>query len=118
MASLLVYLFCKGMTSFIRLLIWNYQKYLLFEAYPIVYMEIRGMSAGPAGLAFLSILIGAIIACFVCLRYQSVYLNDVAKREGEYVPELRLKQGFLGGPLVVISMFWLGWTGYKANIHW
>ncbi|KAJ5792017.1 uncharacterized protein N7503_007995 [Penicillium pulvis] len=93
--------------------------YLYFEAYPIIFQDLYGMSAGVAGLMFLPIGIGAILACFVFLWYDGYLARAKARKApwAEIEEYRRLPLACLGGPLYVISLFWVGWTS-SENIHW
>ena len=93
--------------------------YLFFEAYPIIFQGVYKMNAGVSGLAFLPVLIGAIIS-LVMFVYYDIYLQR-AKKEHKRWTEIeeyrRLPLACCGGPLYVISLFWLGWTA-REDIHW
>ncbi|KAJ5994902.1 hypothetical protein N7481_001879 [Penicillium waksmanii] len=93
--------------------------YLYFEAYPIIFQGIYGMNAGVSGLMFLPIGIGAALACVIFLWYDG-YLARAKARNAEwaFIEEYRrLPLACIGGPLYVISLFWVGWTA-SPNIHW
>ncbi|CAI7599439.1 unnamed protein product [Penicillium glandicola] len=93
--------------------------YLYFEAYPIIFQDIYKMSPGVSGLMFLPIGIGAILACGVFLWYDG-YLARAKARNASwaFIEEYRrLPLACIGGPLYVISLFWVGWTA-SPNIHW
>ncbi|KAJ6156121.1 hypothetical protein N7497_005006 [Penicillium chrysogenum] len=93
--------------------------YLYFEAYPIIFQGIYKMSPGVSGLMFLPIGIGAILACGVFLWYDG-YLARAKARNASwaFIEEYRrLPLACIGGPLYVISLFWVGWTA-SPNIHW
>ena len=77
------------------------------------------MSPGIAGLTFLPIGVGACIACAVFLVYD-VILQRAKARDAPWaaIEEYRrLPLACFGGPCIVISLFWLGWTS-STNIHW
>ncbi|KAL4784976.1 major facilitator superfamily domain-containing protein [Aspergillus varians] len=80
--------------------------YLDFTVYPVVYREMRGWSAGIAGLSFLGICFGMAIATLL-----SPYLNHIQRisirQSGAPYPETRLPH------LIVISY----WTA-APPIHW
>ncbi|KAL2048070.1 hypothetical protein ABVK25_011055 [Lepraria finkii] len=92
--------------------------YLFFEAYPLIFEGIYHMSPGVAGLAFLPILVGAIFALAIFIYYDSVLQR--AKKANAYWASIeefhRLPLACFGGPLYVISLFWLGWTA-SPNIY-
>lgn len=86
--------------------------YISFQAFPIIFQKLYGLSPGVAGLTFLSIGVGALIAMPIFWNWDNYLLRAErrnaawAKRE-EY---RRLPLACLGGPMFVISLFWLGWT--------
>jgi hypothetical protein len=96
--------------------------YLYFEAYPIIFQgpdSIYHFNAGQTGLAFLPIGIGASACSLLFLVYDS-YLARAQARKAPWsqIEEYRrLPLACVGGPLYVISLFWIGWSAY-ANVHW
>jgi len=93
--------------------------YMFFEAYPIIFQGIYGMSTGISGLAFLPVGIGAILAMFVFIYYDSFLerSKQAGKAWTQKEESRRLPLAYLGGPMYVIALFWLGWTA-NANIPW
>lgn len=93
--------------------------YLFFEAYPLIFEGIYHMNTGVAGLTFLPILVGAAIALGIFLYYDGVLQRaKKAKAHWASIEEYRrLPLACLGGPLYVISLFWLGWAA-RPGIHW
>ncbi|PBP27481.1 major facilitator superfamily transporter [Diplocarpon rosae] len=86
--------------------------YMYFQAYPIVFQGIYGQSLGVSGLMFLPIGGGAMLALVVFLWWDA-YLRraQLAKEPWTRREESRrLPLAFLGGPLYVVALFWLGWT--------
>lgn len=92
---------------------------MFFVAYPLIFQGIYKMNTGEAGLAFLPIFIGAIIALGIFVYYDSVLQRaKKANKPWASIEEYRrLPLACLGGPLCVISLFWLGWSA-KASVHW
>ncbi|KAJ5301916.1 hypothetical protein N7508_006779 [Penicillium antarcticum] len=92
--------------------------YLYFQAYPIIFHGLYGLSAGVVGLAFLPILPGSIIAFIIVFMYSSYYSKALraelswAKLE-EY---RRLPLACIGAPGIPIALFWLGWSA-KLSMH-
>lgn len=90
--------------------------YLDFTAYPVVFREIRKWSEGTAGLSFLGIGIGMVIA-----TASSPWINDVhthyAQKLGGTKPEARLPHLIVLAWLIPVSSFWFGWTA-NPPIHW
>ncbi|KAL4888444.1 MFS general substrate transporter [Aspergillus ambiguus] len=92
--------------------------YLFFQAYPIVFQGLYGMSAGVSGLAFLPMMAGSIIAFSAFLWYTSFHSKAMSQNKPwagqEEYRRLPLAGG--GAPAVVIGLFWLAWTSYET-IH-
>ncbi|RMZ83304.1 hypothetical protein DV738_g1165, partial [Chaetothyriales sp. CBS 135597] len=76
--------------------------YLYFQAYPIIFQ----------------VMAGATLAMSIFIWYSSYY--EKAVKAGKSWTEIeefrRLPLACISGPLVVSSLFWLGWTSYKS-IH-
>ncbi|KAI9839881.1 MAG: hypothetical protein M1819_000073 [Sarea resinae] len=91
--------------------------YIWFESFPLVFEGIYKFNLGENGLAFLGILIGAVLVVppfFLYLYYvQEKQFND----KGELKPEYRLPPAFVGSICIPICLFWFGWTS-RASIHW
>ena len=93
--------------------------YLFFEAYPLIFEGVYGLSTGVSGLAFLPIIAGAGAACGLFIWYDHI-LERAKKRHAPWsdLEEYRrLPLACLAGPLCVVSLFWLGWTA-KAGVPW
>ncbi|OWZ29802.1 polyamine transporter 1 [Cryptococcus neoformans AD2-60a] len=93
--------------------------YLLFEAYPFVFVQNHGFNTGEEGLAFLGFFSGGCISVLFFLtviepRYQR-HAKKVAPNPPK--PEKRLELCVISGFSLVIAMFWFGWTSY-SSIHW
>ncbi|KAL3440189.1 major facilitator superfamily domain-containing protein [Aspergillus insuetus] len=93
--------------------------YIWFEAFPIVFGEIHGFNSGQTGLAFLGILVStcciAIPAYFYWKwKYQSKQFDE----NWNIKPEYQLPPACVGAFALPISLFWFGWTGNFASIHW
>lgn len=84
--------------------------YMLFDAYPIVFQEVRGWSEGKGGLAFLGVLVGMIMAFFYTLLDNKRYARLNAKTVGRVAPEQRLIPVMVGSFAVPIGLFWFAWT--------
>ncbi|OQD89489.1 hypothetical protein PENANT_c002G05929 [Penicillium antarcticum] len=93
--------------------------YIFFEAFPIVFEEKHGFNSGQNGLAFLGILIGAVCIALPGYFYwkfswQSKHIGP----DGHLSPEEHLPPACLGAVCLPISLFWFGWTGNFASVHW
>ncbi|KAJ5756917.1 uncharacterized protein N7511_007099 [Penicillium nucicola] len=73
--------------------------FMYFEAYPLIFQGIYGMSDGIAGLAF--------------LPTRKSAKRPVVQHGRIPAPSSRMPRG----PLYVVALFWLGWTS-SMNIHW
>ena len=93
--------------------------YLFFEAYPIIFEGLYHMNTGIAGLSFLPIMIGAVFALAIFISYDNFLQRaKVANARWASIEEYRrLPLACLGGPLYVISLFWLGWSA-SPHVHW
>ncbi|KAI0098590.1 major facilitator superfamily transporter [Hypoxylon sp. NC0597] len=86
--------------------------YMSFQAFPIIFQDVYGLSPGITGLCYLPIGIGAVLALPVFFSYDHILLDAQARgapwsKKEEY---RRVPLATLGGPLFVISLFWLGWS--------
>lgn len=91
--------------------------YLWFESFPIVFVGIYGFSLGTLGLAFLGILVAAIVTIPPFFWYAHTYMEPLFNENGEIKPEYRLPPAFVGAFLIPICMFWFGWSS-RPSIHW
>ncbi|KAH6997195.1 major facilitator superfamily domain-containing protein [Ilyonectria destructans] len=90
--------------------------YMSFQAFPIVFQDVYGLSPGVTGLAYLPIAGGA------CLNLPVFYIWDTIisraqARDAAWVKReeyRRLPLACLGGPLFVLSLFWLGWSAKSS----
>ncbi|KAM0438682.1 hypothetical protein ACHAPT_001438 [Fusarium lateritium] len=92
--------------------------YLFFQAYPIIFQGVYGLSYGQVGLTFLPVTAGSVLALVIFLCYSS-YHSSAMKAGAPWATKIeyrRLPLACAGGPVIVISLFWLGWTAYP-NIH-
>ncbi|CAG8172985.1 unnamed protein product [Penicillium olsonii] len=92
--------------------------YLYFQAYPIVFQNLYGLSAGVSGLGFLPILPGSVLAFLVFFLYSSRHSKSLKAglawaQSEEY---RRLPLACIGAPTIPIALFWLGWSS-KLSIH-
>jgi hypothetical protein len=86
--------------------------YMYFEAYEIIFQKTYRQSPGIAGLMFLPIGAGTVLAIGVFLWYDS-YLRRAQARNKPWTykeESRRLPLACIGGPLLVIGLFWIGWT--------
>jgi len=94
--------------------------YLLFEAYPIVFIDGHHMSVGSLGLTFLPISVGGACGVIIYLAvFNPRYVRLMEKFKPNPVPpEYRLELAVIGAPIFAISFFWFGWTSYPSISYW
>ncbi|KAK2827825.1 hypothetical protein FQN49_007306 [Arthroderma sp. PD_2] len=93
--------------------------FMYFQTYPLIFQRMYHMNPGVAGLMYLPIGVGvaAALALFYCW---DSFLHRAKLRHASWssVEEYRrLPLAVVGGPLFVVSLFWLGWTA-SPDIHW
>ncbi|KAH6683221.1 MFS multidrug transporter-like protein [Halenospora varia] len=92
--------------------------YLFLTAYPIVFQQIHGMNGGVGGLPYFGMIIGMLIAGTYVALTQPSYNRKLVANNGIPVPEWRLPPVIIGGCSFAAGLFWFGWSGYRADIHW
>ncbi|KAK1761466.1 major facilitator superfamily domain-containing protein [Echria macrotheca] len=92
--------------------------YLFLTAYPFVFQGIHHFSAGLSGLTFFGMICGQFIAGITVLLQQPWYQRKLAANNGVPVPEWRLPSVIAGGVAFAGGLFWFGWSGYRADVHW
>ncbi|RPA98856.1 MFS general substrate transporter [Choiromyces venosus 120613-1] len=92
--------------------------YLSFTAYPIVFQEIREWAPGVAGLSFLGLGLGIIIAvCMDPLNNKLISLHKPDTETSLPIPESKILIVCLAGILSPVSIFIFAWTCSPASIH-
>lgn len=84
--------------------------YLALQVFPIVFEEQRGWSPLVGSLPFLGLFIGIVCAIVINLGNQPRYIRKCRAANGRPVPEARLPPLAIGALLMVIGLFWFGWT--------
>ncbi|TEA22112.1 Caffeine resistance protein 5 [Colletotrichum sidae] len=90
--------------------------YIWFDS-PIAFVETYSFSFALEALAFLGVLIGAIIVIPPFFVYPCKHLEPQFGENGETQPEKRLPPVFAGAFAVPICLFWFGWLA-RSDIHW
>lgn len=91
--------------------------YIWFESFPLVFIDIYGFNLGEEGLAFIGILVGAILVvpCFFA------YLHFIEEKQydaaGNIKPEKRLRAAMVGAFFIPMCLFWFGWSA-RPSISW
>jgi hypothetical protein len=91
--------------------------YLIFIAFPIVFQGERHWSQGVAGLAYIGVMVGQVLAMVFYIVLEGRYRNKAARDPSKETPEGRLEPAMIGGVLLPVGLFWFGWTTLKS-VHW
>ncbi|KAF5368197.1 hypothetical protein D9757_010478 [Collybiopsis confluens] len=92
--------------------------YALLEALPVIFIEKRGFTPTQQGILFLGIGIGSTLTTVVNVYLVSKVNKIIPKWKGFPPPEERLYAAMIGAVLLVISVFWLGWSGNYPSVPW
>lgn len=84
----------------------------------MVFIHTRHFSISNDGLIFIGIGIGSILAAFVNLWFLRPYRRLLKQWYGFPPAEERLYSAMLGGPILVIGILWLGWSGNYESVPW
>jgi multidrug resistance protein len=87
--------------------------YMFMGAFPIVYEQARGWSAGNGGLAFLGLAVGMLVG----MVYTIVDNNRYKNLGKTATPESRLPPCMVGAIALPVGMFAFAWTN-SPSIHW
>ena len=90
----------------------------MFQAIPVIFIHRRHFSIPNDGLIFIGIGIGSILAAVVNLLFMRRYPRLLKRWYGFPPPEERLYSAMLGGPVLAIGIFWLGWSGNYESVPW
>ncbi|KAH8175414.1 major facilitator superfamily protein [Sarocladium implicatum] len=91
--------------------------YMSFQAFPIIFQDLYGLSPGVTGTTYLPIVGGAILALPVFWYWDSV-LAKAKARDAAWIQReeyRRLPLACVGGPCFVIALFWLGFSA-RADV--
>ncbi|KAM0278883.1 hypothetical protein ACHAO9_011955 [Fusarium lateritium] len=93
--------------------------YMFFQTYPIVFKGIYKMSTTTSGFMYFPVASGICLGLVGSLLWDGYY--NRAKTSGRSWAQKnefsRLPLACMGGPLLVFSLFWLGWTA-RSDITW
>ncbi|KAJ7629978.1 major facilitator superfamily domain-containing protein [Mycena polygramma] len=96
--------------------------YGFFEAFTVVYLEIRGFKNTSYGLTYISLAFGFLVGCvLLATSGQKLYLKGVQAAAAKGVPtspEARLGLIYFGAILSPISLFMFAWTAPFNHVHW
>ncbi|KAJ5812598.1 hypothetical protein N7474_008899 [Penicillium riverlandense] len=92
--------------------------YLFLTAYPIVFQRIHGFGKGVSGLPYLGLVVGEFLGGIFIILMQPWYNRKLDANNGIPIPEWRLPPAIVGSVAFAGGLFWFGWSGFKADIHW
>ena len=90
----------------------------MFQALPVIFIRTRHFSISNDGLVFIGIGIGSILATFVNLWFLRSYPRLLKQWHGFPPAEERLYSAMVGGPVLVVGILWLGWSGNYESVPW
>ena len=77
------------------------------------------MRPGVSGLPELGAVLGCVITGFIMIVFrQKAYLRKLEANNNVAVPEWRMIEAMYGAILFAGGLFWLGWSGYRKQVHW
>ncbi|ORY07261.1 putative MFS multidrug transporter [Clohesyomyces aquaticus] len=91
--------------------------YMFFVAYPIVYQQGKGYSAGITGLMFIPIAVGVILSACCAPLVNMHYLTLCKKHNGKPPAEARLIPMMISCWCIPIGLFIFAWTSYP-ELSW
>jgi MFS family permease len=92
--------------------------YLTFFAYPFSFEMVRGWETGVGSLPFFALLIGYLGGCGAAiLESRFRFRKLLEKHDGDVPPEQRIPPMFVGSVLIVVGLFWFGWTS-SPKVSW
>ncbi|KAL4870635.1 hypothetical protein BDV12DRAFT_184266 [Aspergillus spectabilis] len=92
--------------------------YLFMTAYPIVFQQIHGFNKGVGGLPYFGLIIGELFGGLFIIAMQPWYNRKLTSNNDIPIPEWRLPPAIIGAAAFAAGLFWFGWSGYSASIHW
>ncbi|KEF52394.1 uncharacterized protein A1O9_11635 [Exophiala aquamarina CBS 119918] len=91
--------------------------YMLFGAFPVVYEQGRGWSAGQGGLPFLGVMIGIFLGTGYAVFDNKRYVRVQEAHRGFAPPEARLPLCMVSSVALPIGMFWFAFSN-SPSTHW
>ena len=88
--------------------------YTWFEAFPIVFTGIYLFNPGQNRLAFLGIVVGAIVIVIPYLVWLYFVQKKYLDEDGNMEPERHLPPAVFGSFLIPICLFWFEWSSRPA----
>jgi len=96
--------------------------YGFFEAFTVVYLEIRGFKTTSYGLTYIALGLGFVAAyAMLATSGQQLYVKSAKASAAKGIPtppEARLGLAYLGAIVSPISLFLFAWTAPFPHVHW
>ncbi|KAF9070243.1 major facilitator superfamily domain-containing protein [Rhodocollybia butyracea] len=92
--------------------------YALLDVFPVVFAITRGFTQSQLGLVFLTLGIGSTLTTVMNLYFAAQVNKVIPKWKGFPPAEMRLQGAMIGSIMLVVGIFWLGWTGNYASVPW
>lgn len=91
--------------------------YCLVIATPYIFDIQYGFSLREQGLAFIGLIVGALVGTFILVTIDYTVYQPLAARRTKIPPESRLYAAMIGSVLLPLGMFWFAFTA-RPSIHW
>jgi multidrug resistance protein len=92
--------------------------YMFFVAYPIIFQQGKGYTAGITGLMFIPLAIGVVLSALCAPFVNKHYLYLSAKHNGSPPAEVRLIPMMISCWCIPIGLFIFAWTSYPDLSYW
>lgn len=92
--------------------------YLFLTAFSFIFQGVYHMRPGVSGLPELSAVVGCAVTLVVMILRAPRYRRKLEANNGVAIPEWRLPEAMVGGVFFAGGLFWLGWSGYREEVHW
>ncbi|KAJ6536435.1 major facilitator superfamily domain-containing protein [Mycena vulgaris] len=99
-------------------LVYGLTSHTLFEAFPIIFIEKRGLTIAQNGLIFIGVGIGTTLGALLDMRNSRRCPQLMKTWRGFPPPEERLLGGMVGGCAFSVGILWLGWSGQYPSVPW
>lgn len=91
--------------------------YLWFEAFPIVFVEVKGFTLIEMGVAYMCILVGILIAAALYIPVVHQKFTKKLLNNEQVVPEVFIPMAIVGSVIMPIGIFIFAWTA-APDLHW
>ncbi|OJJ48010.1 hypothetical protein ASPZODRAFT_15457 [Penicilliopsis zonata CBS 506.65] len=93
--------------------------FTFLSGFDYIFRQTYGLSTAQTGACFASIAVGETVAMLAVPALYTWARRKTAYQHGaSLLPEFRLWPAVVAGPLLPVSLFWLGWTNYRSISIW